>query len=202
MKKEKFGLLLKVIRSGLSLVLCVVAIAFCIEGIAYFSKPVPFYYYYDDDVTWVDTKTAQGDFDYTAHKYYGGDAYTGIQQAAADTANGVQDVENQTVVVANNIDAMNDNLKEVNQEMSARLQILQKYLRSFFRPVLWCVLIVFLLLVVHSLFALLQEVFALCAYLKEEKKQRLETVNCSDPFIAISPDEVAEQSSEAATADR
>lgn len=59
-----------------------------------------------------DTKATSGFTTTTNHVTYGGDAYTGMQNAAADTANNVSAVNDNIEVVNDNIKILNKNICE------------------------------------------------------------------------------------------
>ena len=57
--------------------------------------------------------------DYESNKYYGGDAYTGMQQASAQTANNVLAMEETLLQTNENILAVNSNLKNIGGSLAS-----------------------------------------------------------------------------------
>lgn len=73
----------KIIRSALNLVICLVAVVVCLASAQKFQAD-------SASTSYTSGKTLNiGDYSVTDYSYYGGDAYTGIQQAGADASNNV-----------------------------------------------------------------------------------------------------------------
>ena len=73
----------KMLRSALSLAICIVAIIVCLNAANKFESEHASTNYTPTD------SVSIGSYSITDYSYYGGDAYTGIQQAGADASNNV-----------------------------------------------------------------------------------------------------------------
>lgn len=109
----------KLITSSLSLLcgLAIIIMAFCVNA-----APVDFA---DESLSKVNASNVnpgtiadnyQGD--YEGNKYYGGDAYTGMQQASAQAANNVLAMEETLLQTNENLLAVNSNLKSISGSLA------------------------------------------------------------------------------------
>ena len=66
----------------------------------------------------------------TSYNYYGGDAYTGMQQAAAQAANNVLAMEETLRQTNNDLVAINENVKSINANIAALNNNISKILQA------------------------------------------------------------------------
>lgn len=89
--------IVKILRSLVSLALCIVAILACLGAADQFDAEEA------DTNAAAAVSTTSDEYFFTDYEYYGGDAYTGIQQAGADAANNIAILGSEVVDAANAI---------------------------------------------------------------------------------------------------